>query len=250
LTTEQRMFYDTNGYLLISGALPPEQLVRVQAAAENAEKVWRHDPKRPGIRGPNLYQVLAPIEYDDELLELLWHPVIFPMVRSILGSDVSMIDNDYFITVPHANTHAHWHRDYGLQGVFHPLSTLMVKVFYFLTDVNEENGPTMVISGSHKYPDGYPFPEVEDPKSMPGAVAITGKAGDAYFFHGRIYHAAANNESDRHRRVLIYNYGHTWMKIWQGYEPSKTLQAKADTRLKRQLLGMTDPYGPGLSEND
>jgi len=248
MTTEQRMFFETNGYLLIPRALTAEPLVRVQAAAERAEEVWRNDPARSGIRGPNLYQVLAPIEYDDALLNLLWHPVVFPMVHSILGRDVSMIDNDYFITAPHAKTHAHWHRDYGMPGVFHPLSTLMVKVFYFLTDVDEENGPTMVIPGSHKFPDDYPFPEIEDPKAMPGAVAITGRAGDAYFFHGRVYHAAAHNESSRYRRVLIYNYGHTWMKIWQGYEPSETVRAKADTQLKRQLLGMTDPYGHGITE--
>jgi ectoine hydroxylase-related dioxygenase (phytanoyl-CoA dioxygenase family) len=37
---------------------------------------------------------------------------------------------------------------------------------------------------------------------------MTGKAGIAYMFNGRIYHAAVNNESEHARRVLIYNYGH------------------------------------------
>ena len=65
---------------------------------------------------------------------------------------------------------------------------------------------------------------------MPGAIQMTGKAGDAYLFNGRTYHCAVNNESDNPRRVLIYNYGHFWMKIWQGYEPSPRLLSPTPKR--------------------
>ncbi len=33
------------------------------------------------------------------------------------------------------------------------------------------------------------------------------------------------------------------MRIWQTYEPSEKLLATAKTPLRRQLLGLTDPYG-------
>jgi hypothetical protein len=62
--------------------------------------------------------------------DLLWHPEIFPIVRALLGDDVSMIDNSYYVTPPH--THAHWHHDAGLPGVYHPRSVMMVKVFYWM----------------------------------------------------------------------------------------------------------------------
>ena len=52
-------------------------------------------------RGAALDQVQAPVEYDDVLLGLLWHPVVFPLVRALIGDDAQMIDNDYFITPPH-----------------------------------------------------------------------------------------------------------------------------------------------------
>lgn len=246
LSDAQRLFYEANGFLVIPQALGPEELAEVRAAADSAEARWRADLTLSGSRSDTLHQVQAPIEYDEALLRLLWQPTVFPLVRAILGDAVQMIDNDYFITPPHTpKTHAGWHHDVGMPGVYHPLSTLMVKVFYLLTDVDADAGGTAMIPGSHRFPAEVPLPTGE-PDRSPGAVQMTGKAGDAYLFNGRVYHAAVNNDSDRARRVLIYNYGHFWMKQWSGYEPSEALQAKASTPVARQLLGIGDAYGTSL----
>lgn len=250
MTDEQQVLLETNGFLVVRGALSPEQLTAVQDAADKAESIWRNDTSRLGGRSNVLEQVQAPIEYDDRLLELLWHPTMFPLVRSILGNDVSMIDNDYFITPPRTpRTHAGWHHDVGLSGVYHPRSVMMVKVFYLLSDVNANSGGTAMVPGSHRFPMDFKFPEVDDPRAMPGAIQMTGNAGDAYLFNGRVYHCAVNNDSDVPRRVLIYNYGHFWMKQWQGYEPSPRLleEAKASgDPVRMQLLGIGDAYGQSL----
>lgn len=247
MTEQQRLSYEANGFLVIPDALSPEALATVREAALRAEAVWRNDPTRPGGRGKNLEQVQAPIEYDDVLLNLLAHPVVFPIVREILGDDVSMIDNDYFITPPHSASHAHWHHDVGLTGVYHPRSTMMAKVFYMLSDVPEGGGGTAMIPGSHRFPQEFVLPKVENPDEMPGHVCMTHPAGTAYVFNGRVYHAALNNRTDQPRRVLIYNYGHFWMKPWSGYEPSEAVKAKAKTRVMRQLLGIGDAYGTSLA---
>jgi len=247
LTDEQRLFFEANGYLALPEALPPAALAHVRAAADRAESGWRADTSRPGVRNKNMHQVQAPIEYDQALLDLLVHPVVFPIVRELLGDDVMMIDNDYFITPPRTDSHAHWHHDVGLPGVYHPRSTLMVKVFYLLTDVPPGGGGTAVIPGSHRFPMDYRLPAVDDPDRMPGHIGLAYPAGTAYLFNGRIYHAALNNRTDATRRVLIYNYGHFWMKQWQGYEPSERLKAGAKTRVMKQLLGIGNAYGTSLA---
>lgn len=248
MTDEQRLFFETNGYLVISEALDAAELAQVRAATDRAEAIWRADPSRLGLRKPNLEQVQAPIEYDDVLLELLAHPKVFPIVREILGDDVSMIDNDYFISPPRTASHAHWHHDVGMGRIYHPFSILMVKVFYLLTDVSPEGGATGVIPGSHRFPMGFQFPQVDDPAEMPGHVRMAYPAGTAWLFNGRTYHAALNNNSGQPRRVLIYNYGHFWMKPWSGYEASEALKAKAETPVMKQLLGIGDAYGQRLTE--
>jgi Phytanoyl-CoA dioxygenase (PhyH) len=250
MTPTQRIQYESNGFLTIEGALSEQELTTVREAAARAEALWRSDPTKLGNRSAALDQVQAPIEYDPALRDLLWHPSVFPIVRELVGDDVMMIDNDYFITPPNTSkTHADWHHDVGLPGVYHPKSTMMVKVFFLLSDVDEASGGTAMIPGSHKFDMDWKFPQVEDPKLMPGAVQMTGKAGTAYLFNGRVFHCAVKNESDRPRRVLIYNYGHFWMKMWQGYEPSSALLDWAKSEggpVQRQLLGIGEAYAQSL----
>ncbi|WP_158409229.1 phytanoyl-CoA dioxygenase family protein [Fimbriimonas ginsengisoli] len=251
MTDEQRIFLESNGFLTIANALSPEHLARIQSAASGAYEKWKDDFSLPGVRSEVLDQIQSPIEYDDELLSLLWHPSVFPLVREILGEDVMMIDNDFFITPPRTpRTHAGWHHDVGMRGVYHPLSVMMVKVFFLLSDVDENSGGTAMVPGSHRFPLDFRFPSVSDPREMPGMVQMTGRAGTAYLFNGRVYHCAVNNDSDRPRRVLIYNYGHFWMKMWPGYEPSPRLLDAARSSgdpVRMQLLGIGDAYGQSLS---
>ncbi|HZO90893.1 MAG TPA: phytanoyl-CoA dioxygenase family protein [Chthonomonadaceae bacterium] len=124
-----------------------------------------------------------------------------------------MIDNDYYISPPQTSSHALWHHDVGQAGVYHPRSTLMVKVFYLLSDVPPDGGGTALLPGSHRYPLDFRYPRVENPDEMPGHVRMSHPAGTAYLFNRRIYHAALNNRTNETRRVLIYNYGHFWMKV-------------------------------------
>jgi len=250
LTDAQRLFFETNGYLVIPDALSPEELTRVRAAADRAEAAWRADPSRLGLRRENIQQIQAPIEYDDVLFDLLEHPKTFPLIREILGNDVSMIDNDFFISPPHTGSHALWHHDVGMPGVYHPRSVMMVKLFFLLEDVSEDGGCTLFLPGSHHFPMDFALPKVENPMEMPGHAKMAFPAGTAYLFNGRCYHAATDNNSDRSRRVLIYNYGHHWMKIWPGYEPSERLQALAKTPVRKQLLGMGPAYMTGLKDEE
>jgi hypothetical protein len=92
----QRLFYEANGFLTLPQALSGTALDNVRAAADRAEARWRDNPTRPGARSAVLEQVQAPIEYEDELLELLWHPAVFPLVREIVGNDIQMIDKRLF----------------------------------------------------------------------------------------------------------------------------------------------------------
>lgn len=246
LSDAQRISFEANGFLVIPDALTPDQLTSIRDAAARAEAQWRTDPSRPGVRRENIQQVQAPIEYDDRLFDLLEHPATFPIVREILGNDVSMIDNDFFISPPHSSTHANWHHDVGMPGVYHPRSVMMVKLFFLLEDVSEDGGCTLFLPGSHRFPLDFELPRVDDPLDMPGHVKMAYSAGTAYLFNGRCYHAATDNRSDKPRRVLIYNYGHHWMKIWPGYEPSEKLKQAAASDVRKQLLGMGPAYSTSL----
>jgi phytanoyl-CoA hydroxylase len=242
LTEEQRLFAETNGYLVIPNALSTRELEQIRAAAARAEETWRSDTSLPGWRRENIEQIQSIVEYEDELLELAAHRAIFPVVRELLGDDVTLLFSDYFITPPRTPSQIHWHRDARILGPYHPRSRMFAKAFILLSDVSPEGGGTALIPGTHKFDEEWEFPAVDDPNDMPGHVTMAYPAGTIWFMHGRTYHAALPNESDTTRRMLIYAYGHLWMKPWQGYEPSPDLQAKAKNAVMRQLLHVGDPY--------
>ena len=248
LTAEQRTFFEQAGYLIVPDALTAEELTAARRAAAAAETRWRADPALPGVRRSDLEQVLGIMEYDPALADLLEHPRIFPLVRELLGPDVMMLDHDYFMTPPGAEIPHGWHFDFDMPAVDHPRSRLMVKVFYVLEDVPQDGGATLVLPGSHRTPPGAEMPNSEVPEDLPGAVKMALPAGSAYLITGRTYHSAGNNRSDRYRHLLIYTYGHKWMRMWDEYRPSAALAALARTPMRRQLLGLTDPYGPAVEE--
>jgi ectoine hydroxylase len=243
ITEGQRYFFEANGYLVVPDALDPALLARVRAAADAAEARWRADASLPGVRRHDLEQVLGILEYDPVFLEVLEHPRIFPLVRELLGPDVMMLDHDYFLSPPGATVRRAWHYDEHFPGVYHPRSRLLVKVFYVLQDIPANGGATLILPGSHVFPPGLPLGNTEAPEDLPGAVAMTLPAGAAYLMAGRAYHSAGNNYSSIYRKLLILTYGHKWMRIWDTYEPSPALLARAASPMIRQLLGLADPYG-------
>src|SRR5262249_33915356 len=145
LTEEQRLFFDTQGYLVIPDALSPEELAALRAEAGAAEARWRADLSLPGVRRSDLEQVLGIMQHGPPRFALLEHPRPFPLVRALLGPDLMMLDHDYFMTPPGATIPQGWHFDFDMPAVDHPNSRLMVKVFYVLEDIPEDGGATLVL---------------------------------------------------------------------------------------------------------
>jgi hypothetical protein len=75
---EPRSFFDAQGYLVVPGALSPDELEAVCREADAAEARWRADPGLPGVRRPDLEQVLGIMEHGPALFDLLEHPRISP----------------------------------------------------------------------------------------------------------------------------------------------------------------------------
>ena len=84
-----------------------------------------------------------------------------------------------------------------------------------LDDVSEENGPMLVVPGTHlkdkvwdHHQDGY-FCGAISPSSVSdinfdSAVPCLGKAGDCSFHHVRLVHGSARNTSNQERRLMLY----------------------------------------------
>lgn len=241
----QRLFFETHGYVLLPEVLTPEELTALRRAADRAYSRWQAEPALPGTRIREFEEIEGILEYDPLFLDLAVHPEVFPKIRQALGTDINLIDHAYYITPPggHLDGDA-WHTDTKerLPGVYHPGSTMMVRAMWALEDVCEQGGATLVLPGSHLFTDDVQIPEVATPEAMPGAVPLTCPAGSVYFFNGNLLHSPGTNRGTRTRHMILFNYGHKWMRMWKGHDPSPRLVAQATTPMRRQLLGLTGGY--------
>jgi ectoine hydroxylase-related dioxygenase (phytanoyl-CoA dioxygenase family) len=148
------------------------------------------------------------------------HPVFDAVVRSapvmavlheLLGPDLRLHGSKLNMKAAHYGSPVEWHQDWA----FYPhTNDDILAIGVMLDDMDLENGPLMVVPGSHKGPvwnhhgeDGR-FAGLVDPADIPreiaSAVALTGRAGAMSFHHVRALHGSALNTSERSRNLLLY----------------------------------------------
>ena len=118
-----------------------------------------------------------------------------------------------------------WHQDWA----FYPhTNDDVLAVGILLDDANENNGPMMVLPGSHLGPihdhhsDGAFCGAIDltrTPLDLSGAVALTAPAGSITIHHARLVHGSAANRSDRPRRLLLFEYAAADAWPLAGIEP-------------------------------
>jgi ectoine hydroxylase-related dioxygenase (phytanoyl-CoA dioxygenase family) len=237
MTSHERDQFDRDGYLLIRGALSPDEVDFCRAAMDRvyAERA-----------GGGALHLLSAVRNCPELVGLLDHPAVFGYVWSMLGWNAHVYHS-------HIDVHPriterkpfwwHWHQDGGRQNreiETDPRPRLSVKLAYWLSDVSEPGrGNLTIVPGSHKtnWLPGPPSRGVEWPQP-PGAIEVTVNPGDVLFFDRRIWHARSDNYSDITRKVAFFGYTYRWIAVrdevadlpatewWQDINP-----------VQRQLLG-------------
>lgn len=219
LTEYQREFYAREGYLKVENVLTPEELARAQEIVaewiEGSRRVSESDELFDLDRGhsaetPRLTRVKLPHRNHPFFWELLRGSRITQVLNDLLGPDTVINTSKLNCKAPGGGAAVEWHQDWA----FYPATNDSLLAFgVLLEDMDAENGPLMVIPGSHRGPvlshhhDGV-FCGAIDPADpdfeRSKAVTLTGKAGDMTVHHVRILHGSAPNTSARARKILFY----------------------------------------------
>jgi ectoine hydroxylase len=243
LTEAEREQFETQGYLVVEGALDPERVAALTALTDaiHARKLATgFDPS-----GALFYPDFIPD--DPQFADLVDYEKILPKVWGILGWNIYLYHAHLIVTPPSSKPRDEktfgWHQDSGRVNVemeSHPRPRLSLKVAYFLSDTSEEGrGNFWIIPGSHTA-DTLTLPE--DRVGQPaGAIPVKVRPGDAVFFDRRLWHTASPNWSAITRKVLFYGYGYRWIRT----KDNMTVQDlwESSGPIRKQLLG----YGPGCN---
>ena len=218
MTAEQRAQFEQDGYLVIRGALTPDEVDYYTAAID---RVYAEQQAAGAVAPGKAMHLLSAVANCHEAVGLIDHPVTFPLVWSILGWNVHIYHShlDVHPNIPErAPFRFEWHQDGGRQNrelEGDPRERLSVKLAYWLSDVSEPGrGNFKVVPGSHikNWIDGPPRRDVEWPDPE-GAIEVCADAGDVVVFDRRLWHARSDNSSDITRKAMFFGYTLRWIAI-------------------------------------
>lgn len=219
LSDAQKAFYAENGYLMVEDVVTPEELARLQEityglieasrAVSESDEVYDLD-KGHGPDSPRLTRIKLPHKRDPYFWQILKKSGVTEVLTDLLGPDTTLLTSKLNTKAPGGGAAVEWHQDWA----FYPHTNDDLLAFgLMLEDVDEANGPLMVIPGTHKGPilshqGGGVFCGAIDPDDplfeRDKAVTLTGKAGSMTVHHARLLHGSAPNVSDRARLILFY----------------------------------------------
>ena len=237
LTQEQIEFYHINGYITVSNVLTPEEMAELQRVTDEfvdkSRSVTQHTDVfdlEPGHTpdAPRLRRLKNPIKQHPVYDRTIRHPRILDIIAQLIGSDIRTNGDKLNMKSAGFGSAVEWHQDFA----FYPhTNDDLLAVGIAIDDMMLENGPLLVIPGSHKGPiyshhqDGLFVGAVTDADfDLKDTVPLELKAGDISIHHARILHASAPNKSNRPRRFLLFQYcsGDSWpllgMPKWEDFK--------------------------------
>ena len=209
LTDTQRRDFNENGYLIVPQALDRATVDRLIEGGDRLMESFEYEDyyahRRPGL-----------IQEEDAYASLITNSSTVPLIVQLLGPNIHITNTALIYKHPQSPempTVRNWHRDVGvnLDLGHRGLPRVGLKIGYCLTDFTVPNsGATMFVRKSNNLSEPLPIPKGKvDPLEFDEPIL---RAGDAFLFESRIYHAAGLNFTDQVAKVAIYGYHYSWIK--------------------------------------
>jgi ectoine hydroxylase-related dioxygenase (phytanoyl-CoA dioxygenase family) len=212
--------YRESGYLVVEDVIDRATLAEIRDViarlVEGARGKTAHDDvydleptHRPDA--PRVRRIKKPTQVHPVFDRLIRSDRMVGVLNQLLGANVRLHGSKLNMKAPQYGSPVEWHQDWA----FYPhTNDDLLAVGCMLDDMMLENGPLLVIPGSHRVPkvwdhhaDGY-FCGAMDPATsgldFAAAVPVTGPAGACSFHHVRAVHGSAQNRSERPRNLLLY----------------------------------------------
>ena len=222
LSARQIEDYRRDGYLVIPRLIEGEQLAELRATTDRIVAEAR------GISANDELYDFEPSHSASLLRVRRLKPAIFKrhaffhalardhkitsLVSQLLGPAVRQHGGKLNLKSAGYGSPVEWHQDWA----FYPhTNDDVLATGIYLDDCDMDNGPLLVVPGSHLGPTydhhaGGRFCGAMDPANcdidFDKAVPLMGPAGSMTIHHARLVHGSALNRSNRQRRLLLHEY--------------------------------------------
>jgi phytanoyl-CoA hydroxylase len=221
ITAADRARYEEQGYIVVRNVLSAEELVPIRKLVDEFVASARgksahdavhdlepgHTPENPKVR-----RIKTPHLHHQAFRDLARHPRLVAILQALLGPAVRLHGSKINIKAPQYGSAVEWHQDWA----FYPhTNDDLLAVGIMLDDCAMENGPLLLMPGTHRGPVydhhadgvfcGAMDPEATDLNFAAAAPAIA-PAGSMSFHHVRLVHGSAQNTSNLPRQLLLYEF--------------------------------------------
>ncbi len=211
LTEQQLADYRRDGFLLLKGRMPEDDVRRFEAGFErNPPLDGTIDPNAPEYPNPGRYTLAQNCLKDPDLAYLAEHSAIVPAVADVLGGDPRLTAFVIYDRTPEG-AGLPSHNDYKR---WRPVGSSMNWAFTIVPfcDFTSETGRLFVAPGSHhlhRITDGPERPQLVAPPIKPAESDFIDpglERGDLLIMNMHLWHRAEKNSSNQHRVGAFNKY--------------------------------------------
>ena len=226
--------FEDQGWAVLPGVLDAGAVADARsalvAAAEASEArgiATTMDYLDPGGRNVRVHDL---IEYDRRFAELAEHPAVVPYVGAVLAGDVALSNFTANTALPGSRS-MQPHNDQSTVVPEPWVECWTLNAIWCLDDVDEANGATRYLPGSHRLTC---FADVPDDPAA-GMVAFEAGAGSVILMDGRLWHTSgANGTEGRERAMLFAFYTRSFLRHQCNW--ARSLSAATRDRLSPRLV--------------
>ena len=212
--------YDRDGFLVVPEFFPADLVRELQAVTrqfEGAARQGERDEERFDIlstdgASPELRRIVDPEAVSEVYNRTMRDEKLLDLVAELLGGTVRFDHGKLNFKPPSGGAAVEWHQDWA----FYPQTNDdMLAVGVMIEDCTLENGPLMVLPGSHKGPiydhhtngqftGGINASHLRS--ELDKAVPVIAPAGSISIHHVRCLHGSTANQGAHNRPLLLFNY--------------------------------------------
>ena len=232
---------DEWGYCLVEDGMSPEQVdvvytrIDEQAAAERKAEVNEFSNALQPMwaiqnKGDCLVKVL---DFDPEVVQA--GLLVEQIITETIGENWTHYAALALLAYPGCHPQVlHQDRTFPHPWMIQE-APLLMNVLYLMEDVNEVNGGTLIVPGSHKLIQA--AGTGGQVGELPPAINVEGTAGTIMITDGRLLHGTGANRSDKYRMVLSNTVTKSWARPQENYfiETKPEVLKNASPKLLQRL---------------
>jgi hypothetical protein len=231
-----------DGGLIVRNYLDAATLaqVRLTLTAALEDEPWCNNDESIGdeffgLRTKRLHGLLR---FGAEVESCLMHPLALELAPKFVGGPVIQSTGE-LMAIGGAETKQEFHRD-GDSWLRAELAdrNLLFSVNIALTDFHRENGATVLIPGSHRWPEDRQ-PDADNAAEELAYAEMP--AGSALIYSGRTIHSGGQNQTDEPRLGLYFGYIPSWLRpLENSAQIVPATQYPTMGQGTRKMLGISD----------